>query len=460
MKKFHITLAPSWGENTVESMSLEMRLDSEVLPKDKAVLHYPNQAFGGRVPFPVYENLILRDDFGEVPYEVGDSPTINGHMTYKGIYVARALHGMLHWNYRIYPRILPENYASSPYYDFRNEPFGLNGSGYFSLILPNCNDEFEVMLHWDLSNMPENARAIWSYGEGDVTRTLKSQDVASTMYQVGVMNTVENGSFGVYWFGNPEFDIASVANRMIPIFDGMKNFFKDEDAKFHVFLRRDPFKKSGGGSACQYAFISGYSALGGVDLDQWFRVLLHEVVHTWIYMRDDDGENTTWFNEGATEYYSTMIPYWYGFLDAEYTASVINDKVNPYYHNIYREMPNEDLVGIQWEDLRAQVIPYGRGFLYLAKVEEQLKRLQKGSINDLVVGPDGITVLTASKWKEFLKEKLGDDGIHEFEEMKSGKLILPCGNFFGDAFEVLEKEIELDGKITTAYQWKARKIES
>ena len=456
MNKFKIILSPIWGNDTVEWMHLQMKVSSDLLPKDKAVLHYPNQAFGGRVPFPVYEDLILRDDGGMVPYEVDDSPTINGHMTYKGIFVKRELQGMLCWSYRIYPRILPEHYASSPYYDFRNEPFGLNGSGYFSFILPNCEEELEVNLHWDMSAMPKEARAIWCYGEGDVTRKLRSQDVASTMYQVGVMNAVENESFGAYWFGNPNFDIASVAKRMIPIFDDMKLFFKDEDARFHVFLRRDPFKKSGGGSACQYAFISGYSAVGTVDLDQWFRTLLHEVVHTWIYMRGESDESTTWFNEGATEYYSTMIPYWGGYLDAKYTASVINDKVNPYYHNIYREMPNEEIVGIQWTDLRAQVIPYGRGFLYLAKVEAQLKRAGKGSINDLVIGRDGITALSTEKWKQFIEEKLGEDGIREFEEMKAGKLILPDTDMFGNDFEVIEKEIELEGKKALAYQWKAR----
>ncbi len=455
MREFKILLSPCWGMDTVESMYLQMKISSDLLPKEKAVLHYPDQAFGGRVPFPVYENLELRDDLGQVPYAVDNSPTLSTHMTYKGIFVQRELQGDLHWSYRIYPRILPEHYASSPYYDFRNEPFGLNGSGYFAFILPNCREQLEVTLRWDMYDMPKDARAIWSYGEGNVTRKLSSQDVASTMFQVGVMNAVENDSMGVYWFGNPEFDIASVARRMMPIFDNMKEFFKDTDARFRVFLRRDPFKRSGGGSACQYAFISGYSAFGSVDLDQWFRVLVHEVVHTWIHMEGENEESVTWFNEGATEYYCTMIPYWGGYLDAKYTASVINDKVNPYYHNIYREMPNEEIVGIQWKDLRAQVVPYGRGFLYLAKVEAQLKRAQKGSIQDIVVGADGILPLTTQKWKEFIEERLGAEGLCEYEAMKAGKLLLPEPGMFGNEFEVIEKEIELEGKQTIAYQWKA-----
>ena len=456
MKNFDITLRPYWGDDTVTQMDIEMSVPAGFEQENQSVLHYPNQAFGGRVPFPDYTNLILYDELGEIPYYVDDTPTINYHMTYKGIYVKRNLAGMLSWKYRIFPRILPEKYSSSPYYDFRNEPFGLNGSGYFAFILPNCEEELNVTLNWDLSWMPQDARAIWSYGEGDVSRKLKAQEVAHTMFQVGVMNAVENDSFGVYWFGNPDFDIASVARKIMPIFDYMKDFFKNSEANFKVFLRRDPFKNSGGGSACPYAFISGYSAWGKVDLDQWFNVLVHEMVHTWIHMEGGDNENVTWFNEGATEYYCTMIPFWGGFLDAEYIASVINDKVNPYYHNIYRDTDNQEIVKIQWQDLRAQVIPYGRGFLYLASVEAKLRKANKGSINDIIVSSTDMPVLTVERWKIFIKEKLGDSGLADFEDMKAGKLIIPESNLFGEEFEMIEKQIELDGRKTVAYQWKVK----
>lgn len=451
MRDFRITLSPFWEKDTVSKMRVEMSLPSDDIEK----LHYPSEAFGGRVPFPVYEDLVLQDACGEVAYEIADAPSESEHMTYLGVYPKRKLKGNLSWSYCIFPRILPEGYRSSPYYDFRNEPFGLNGSGYFSFILPDLKERCEVSLRWDMSDMPKGARAIWSYGEGEIHRQLTAQQVAQTMFQVGKMQAVENASIGVYWFGNSGFDIAGVANRILPIFDYMKAFFHDRDSQFHVFLRRDPFVYSGGGSACPYAFISGYSAFGEVDLDQWFRVLVHEMVHTWIHMEDGE-ENTTWFNEGATEYYSTLIPFWGGFLDASYTASVINDKVNPYYHNVYRETSNEEIAKIQWQDLRAQVIPYGRGFLYLAKVEAALKRDGKGSINDLLAGDKAGLVLSEERWKLFIKERLGEDGLAQFDAMKAGVLQLPEDDLFGPQFEPVEKEIELDGKRTKVWQWKMR----
>ena len=111
----------------------------------------------------------------------------------------------------------------------------------FSLILPKHPKPMEVSVHWDMSHMPGNARAIWSLGEGDLHLTADA--LCSAVQPVpGWRDAVRGtGRPGVYWFSEPYFKAESVANRLYPIFQYMKEYFQDPDAHFYVFLRRGSF---------------------------------------------------------------------------------------------------------------------------------------------------------------------------------------------------------------------------
>lgn len=458
MDQLSITMIPCWENNTVAYFDISCAMSPFDVPEGAPVLDYADQAFGGIVPFPDMENLSLSDDLGQVPFRKGPAETEYTAATYTGLYPERNVQGTLRWHYRIFPRVLPEGYRSSPYYDFRAEPLGLNGAGMFSLILPKHPQPMEVSVHWDMSHMPENARAIWSLGEGDLRLTANPFRLRFSLFQVGVMRCVEQGGFGVYWFSQPYFDAESVANRLYPIFQYMKEYFDDPDAHFSVFLRRDPFRYSGGGSACPYAFISGYSAFGGMDEDRWFNVLIHEMTHTWPGMTDFNVGEGTWFNEGCTEYYCTMLPYQGGFLDADFTVRRINEKIGErYYQDVYRNLSNEEISRVQWKDRRAQTVPYGRGFLYLANVEAQLKKAGQGSIVEIVKGHNMFHALTPGDWEDFLRQRLGEKGVREFHDMVSGKLLVPEEDLFGPEFVTVQDEIELDGKKEIAYHWEVKR---
>lgn len=456
-----LTLAPCWAEDTVSFMTVSGTFPASGLPEDlgTAALDYPDQAFGGLCPFPDYEELTISDDLGEVPYRLDAAPSCYGAATFRGFYFQRKPEGTLRWRYRILPRVLPEGYRSSPYYDFRAEPLGLNGSGMFAFILPNTGERtVSLRLDWDLSKMPENARGIWSYGEGTVERALTSWQIRLSLFATGVMDCLEQPDFGVYWFSPPNFDAKGTAERLYPIFRYMKTYFHDVASCFRVFLRRDPFPISGGGSACPYAFISGYSAMGGMDEDRWFNVLIHEMTHTWPSMVDFNVGEGTWFSEGCTEFYCTMLPFRGGFLDADFTVARINEKAKGrYYDNPYRELSNMEIPAIQWKDRRAQTVPYGRGFVYLANVDAQLRRLGRGSVDDILIGHNIMSPLTPGDWREFIAQRLGEHGVREYEDMLAGKLLRPEPDLFGPQFTTIEEEIQLDGKPVVSYRWEVKK---
>ena len=455
-----LTLKPRWGNDTVADLIVSASFPAAAIPSEpgKPELSYPEIAYGGRCPFPDYEILALTDDLGDMPYHLDSTASFYDSAPCRGIFFERPANGTLRWSTRLLPRILPEGYQSSPYFDFRAEPLGLNGCGHFAFILPQTGDvPLLTRLDWDLSEMPEGARGIWSFGEGTVEKVLTSWQVRMTLFNTGLMHCFERDGLGVYWFSQPDMDVAAIAERLYPIYRYMKDYFHDTESRFRVFLRRDPFRFSGGGSACPYSFISGYSAYGGTDEAHWFDVLIHEMTHTWPAMEDPADGDSAWFCEGCTEFYSTLLPYRGGFLDAEATVRSLNDKITGcYLNNRYRLTPNAELPAIQWQDLRAQKIPYGRGFLYLANVDARLRRLGKGSIDEFVIPHDILHPSTQQEWVDFVRAKLGESGLREFQDMLDGKLIIPEENLFGPDIVTVQSEVELDGEKVISWHWEVR----
>lgn len=136
MKQLTLLLKPRWGEDTVANMSVYAAYPASEFDKDlsKPALQYAEQAFGGLCPFPEWEDFSITDDLGDIPFEIKDIPSFYTAATYKGIFFLRAPDGEVKWSMKLLPRVLPEGYRSSPYYDFRAEPLGLNGSNMFSII--------------------------------------------------------------------------------------------------------------------------------------------------------------------------------------------------------------------------------------------------------------------------------------------------------------------------------------
>lgn len=91
---------------------------------------------------------------------------------------------------------------------------------------------------------------------------------------------------------------------------------------------------------------------------------------------------------------------------------------------------------IQWKERLAQECPYGRGFLYLANTEAQLRRAGKGSIDDIVKQFGWDRPMHPADWKAFLQERLGREAVVQFEEMTAGKFLEPDRIFLKTDFKL------------------------
>lgn len=441
--RLEIRLAPHGKDGTLCAMDVSCRL-SGYTAEEGSVLCTLNESTVG-IPFcPVEGDVRFYDESGGLTAVWREDPPDASFVKTESFVSTRKTHGDIRYHYRILPRELPAGYTSSPYFDFRAEPGGANGAGLTFLILP-CGDKeapVAASLSWDLVDMPSGSRGVWSLGVGDVTRETTVQDILFSYYAVGALHAEEEGEFGLYWFGAPPFDMAEVALRTRKLFEYMGGFFGDGEACYRVFARRDPFEKSGGGTAAARSFMFGYSEKTFPDVDGMQNLLAHEMVHNWPHMEDEPAGLATWYNEGSAEYYSVVLPLRAGLSTLPDTLIQVSARAEKFYTNPMRDLPNDALAALYWQDRRTQRVPYGRGFFYLANMDAAIRRSTKGarSLDDAVM-----EILRRRKsggkpskadWLEILSGLLGYDARPDYERMAAGALVEPDPDVFEGVFVI------------------------
>lgn len=442
LPKLSVTLRPCHAAGKVAHMDVAYAIDGLALDKGDALaqLHLVVASI------PACElsetGLVAQDAAGDLPLTESVAPGKYGPA--RTWTCDRPTEGPITLHYRVYPREVPETYTSSPYFDLRNEQGGMNGAGVpFMVLLPEGT--FEITLRWDLSQMPSGARGVWCKGEGDVTLTAPQELLAFSYYAVGDVKTWAapgNNRFEVHWLSDPGFDMVAVAQRVYMLFNYVSAFFEDRDAPFKVFARKDPFEKSGGGTALADSFMFGYSDAAIPTPDDIQNLLAHEMVHNWPHMGESEAYRT-WYDEGTAEYYSIVLPYRAGLVTLEGVRELLQERSNMYYGNPMRHLSSEEAVDLYWKDRRTQRIPYSRGLFYLISVDHAIRAASGGRrcVDDIVLElvrkyKQSGQAPTCADWLALASRELGRDARPEFEAMHRGELILPDDAWFGGAFKI------------------------
>jgi len=243
----------------------------------------------------------------------------------------------------------------------------------------------------------------------------------------------------------------------------MQVFFRDSDPIYRIFVRKDPFTTSGG-TALYRSYMFGWNDTQTFTVEERQFILAHEMVHNWPSLNDDPYGITTWYSEGTAEYYSVMLPMRMGLLLPEKAMEEIQRRTDQYYTNPTRHMENMEAAQICWQDRRAQRLAYGRGFIFLANVDVQMRKATDGKccLDDVV-----LEILEMDRRKETLgnevflglvKQFSGLDVTEQWEQMCNGGHIVPMKDCFDAHYTVAEKWMsEADtGKRVISYQWSVR----
>lgn len=440
-----LTLIPSLGHGK-SSVQVHAFVKIPDLAKDALFLSMPLVI--GNVPTNNYnlENPISAVDLvGALNLTYVDSP--DGLR--RDWYLSRATGGSVNLTFVAYPREILPSTRPGPRSDLREDQGGLIGSGVSfipELVCFDDDDDLDISVFWDLSQAPDGSKAGWTFGDGPEAHTVGAKlTLRKSVFAVGPMKAISSrvtistsheATFGIYWFGDPPFDVEALAEKLSPLFSGMANFFNDDETVYKIFIRRSTVR-SYGGTAFSRSFIFEYYDRANVSAENAFDLLAHEMVHNWPYLDQCSVDNACiasrgWYLEGIAVYYAIILPYRLGIYSKGEFVSLMNRKAQAYYTSPLVNMSSSVAADIAWDSFHAQRLPYFRGFIYFVAISAEIEAASYGqrSVDDIVLAlvrrrRTGLSC----RLKDFLAmlyRELGPDSIDSFDEMISGKpLIIP-----------------------------------
>lgn len=460
----HLTVRPFGTDEKIDKLAVEYKIRGVSLADGEELLRINHETVS--IPFCPLSGLTAADESGSLDL------TEASHEQYPVIFrswrIARPSAGALTINYVITPREVPPGYRSSPYFDFRNEKGGANGAGITFLAEFNAAPAWVWTFDWDLTAMPAGSTGVSSFGDGSFTAVGKPDLLKTAFYAVGQISSITNGEFGFYWFAQPPFDVREAADWTQQMFRQMAAFFGDSSLTYRIFMRKDPFEISGGGTALPRSYLFGYSDAMVPSLNSLKNMLAHEMAHNWVQLADEPYGSGTWCTEGMTEFFCVVLPLRFGLATMAETLQQIQDRTDRYYTSPVRHLTNAEAARLSWQDRRTQRIPYGRGFFYIAGLDVRIRRATGGrhSIDDVArrmyrLFTEGKTA-DNDKFISLVAELSGLDICDDFTSMCAGASITPESDSFDGHFSCRPTAAaEADtGEPVTSWVWSIKDSEA
>jgi reactive intermediate/imine deaminase len=426
-----------------DKVGVELRL-GEGAVRGTALLEVPVMAANQKVPAYTEKDIEASDAAGALPLSVAvvDSPLWGKVRKFSA---TRAPSGPI--TVRLAAPLPAEGAprVSGPPFDLRRAAGGFSAVGFGFIPLPAGDAEYDIKLHWDLSELPSGSRAVSSLGVGDVSTRGKSQVLAASYYMAGPLAlypaTADSRSlFLAAWQGTPKFDIKQVAAWAVRLREAQKSFFRNVDFKpFRMFARPGSISISGGAAQTD-SFMVSYGTTPESEATIKF-LIAHEMAHPVLGVLDGGPLETNWYQEGMAEYYKLRVPLKSGLVTAEeYLEELNNRSVKPYYGNPHRAIPFKDVEARFWSDSKVRDVPYQRGLMYFADLNAKIRAATGGkrSLDDVVAAMflsrqqgQGYSIET---WRTLVVKELGPSASIDLDNMLAGQMIAPDSSAFGPCF--------------------------
>ncbi len=457
----HLTVSPWGGGGTlVEHVDVSYRLEGFRFAQGDKVFRINLETV--TIPFCPMQGPRAADSLGELPLAAEDREAYP--VRFREWRAMREAAGTVSLKFSVTPRQVPEGYRSSPYFDFRAEEGGANGAGITFLGEVPWDAPCRMRFCWELSLLPEGCRGASSHGDGDFELEGMPDLLTNAYYAVGQLRSSGDGLFGFYWFSRPPFDADALSAWTRRMYMRMAAFFHEEGKPYRIFVRRDPFAQSGGGTALLRSYMFGYSDAMRPSTDSLWNLLCHEMAHNWTRMKDEPYGECTWYQEGGAEFYSVMLPLRFGEITPESALGEIQRRTDQYYLNPFRSLSNLEAAGMSWKDRQSQRVPYGRGFFFLGNLDARIRRATGGKSS-----VDGVVFHLIEKGGEeggcgnadfisAVKNLAGFDITEEFNRIAAGEHFGPDPDSFDGLFSCEPYEGTVNGGEDKAvsYRWRLR----
>ena len=268
-----------------------------------------------------------------------------------------------------------------PLFDWPNPALSLhnreNGAtGFAGTFLLNPFGEWYYTIDYDDIEIP-NTICACSYGIGKIENEPLEHMVANYIcFAFGVPHHFNNrGKLNILYFENDLKFMDEITQNISLYFDYMDKMFHGTDRPYFIFLyRKDKvFNIDLTGTASLNLCLMGY----GDELVNEYKdiesTIVHELVHNFLMIDDEKSSYSSFFAEGAADYFSVMIPYQLGVNDKETTIDKINKLLRFYYSNPMKEESINYSLNMSWTHSYANRINYGKGLIFMMSLESLLK---------------------------------------------------------------------------------------
>lgn len=457
MNRIEVLLTPVWNYNRIASIMVQLTMIKPELDQDSLIFSFHKNVVG--VPFLEFSHWVnLQDEAGTIDYTFTERKIPK--IVMEDYTIKRKLTGDVRISYEVELKPVGKN----PAFDLGYEDGGMNGSG---MSFMPCFEEvdYQFILNWELSRLPQGYRGIWSLGEGRIETVQNGRVLAESFYYAGNIKGVKKNNCGFYWLENPGLPGEEVGHFVMNLFDKMTKFFADEGEPYNVFSRKVPEVLTGrnkiGGLALTRSFLYLYPQENPPKEETLKFLFPHEMVHNWPKLKDEPFGTCTWYVEGSAEYYSVILPDRYGMITKVELITQLNKRAKDYYENPRLEVTNQFAGEHLFIDGEATLVPYGRGFFYLLHMDDFIRKATNGekSLDDVVLAilrrTRSLEECSNAVWLEEVKRITGIDVSKEFEEMQNGKMIKPVMTSFKTPIKLVEgKGIQREtGKECILYQF-------
>ena len=362
-------------------------------------------------------SLTARDALGTLPLEIEEDPEDPSSFRQDRRWIPqRDTAGDVQVNYTINPRVITPGTRPGPLIDTRTELWGFYGSGNTMLALPVDGWPRHVRLDWNLSDMPDGARAASSLGLGNAESDVTSENLNNTFFMAGPLKSQPEsgeGEFVVYWMTPAAFDLEGAAQWTKTGYAYFTDFFGQDVPAFRIFMRTTERFQGGGGGGFN-SFIFGTVDGEDRDPDEVRSLLAHETLHHFVGGYGDGGGagGQQWYSEGATSYYTIVLPYRAGLTSTAKFIDAFNAHAKNYYTNPRSNLSNDEITALFFSDSNAQV-------------DDLIFRF--------IAERDGATD-AVELWRHILVDVLSEAGGEEFDGMMQGAPLDFPTDMFGPCF--------------------------
>jgi hypothetical protein len=372
-----------------------------------------------------------------------------GQEPYRHWVASRTVHGPVELSYRLPITNAPNARGAAPPFELRSDGRAFSGLLGTFLMQPDDTATYRMKLAWDLAPLGSDALGVSTMGVGNAaTPTAQATKDLESVFVMGggvghePSRPSADGFFSA-WQGTPPFDARALMQWTHRLYGYYLKFFKAENTAYSVYLRSNPIN-AGGGVEVGSSFVGTFDEK--TRIEDFKLTLAHEMVHTFVHSLDGpDHLATEWFGEGVAVYYQRTLPLRAGQISPSDYLRDLNSTAARYYTDILNNTPNAQIPSRFWADTRVRVLPYDRGSLYFAQLNDEIVQASRGrrSLDDVLLGflerrKQG-KPLTEAAWVQAVVAAVGERGKRELEAMMRGDRIQLRSEAFGPCFRRIGK---------------------